>query len=225
MTPRKDARSVPTRSPGRPADLPFTEHFQKMACGRRAKYIGARCRCLLCRAANSRYETERAAARRAGDHNGLVPAAAARAHLLKLSAAGVGRRAVMAACDVGDTTLQEIRSGAKTQIRHQTERRILSVDQDAAADHSVINGAKTRRQIAVLLREGFTKTELAARLGSRAKTPALQIGGRRRVIAKTAARVDRLYRQVMAGAMPGEPGRPRSTPSTSAAAPRETEHP
>jgi len=65
----------------RPHDLPFTEYFQQLPCGTRAKYMGARCRCMLCRAANSRYETGRLAARKNGDWNGLVPADRARRHL------------------------------------------------------------------------------------------------------------------------------------------------
>lgn len=39
----------------RPASLPFTEHFQQMPCGTRAKYVAVHCRCTKCRAANSRY--------------------------------------------------------------------------------------------------------------------------------------------------------------------------
>ena len=36
----------------KPSDLPGVEHFLALPCGTRAKYIGARCRCLRCRAAN-----------------------------------------------------------------------------------------------------------------------------------------------------------------------------
>ena len=43
--------------------------------GTRIRYVGG-CRCLPCRAANSRYESERQAARKLGDWNGLVDAAA-----------------------------------------------------------------------------------------------------------------------------------------------------
>jgi len=40
--------------------------------------------------ANSRYETERAVARKNGDWNGIVDARAARRHISKLSKAGIG---------------------------------------------------------------------------------------------------------------------------------------
>lgn len=181
----------------KPVDLPSRDHFMAMPCGSRAKYMGARCRCMLCRAANSRYETERAAARRHGDDNGLVAAVAARVHLFALSRQGVGRRAVGAACDVGDTTLQQIRSGAKTQIRKNTERRILAVTAAAVSDHALVSAKKTHRRLAVLREEGFTKTELARRLGSKARTPSLQLKSNR-VIAINAVKVERLYQQVMA---------------------------
>jgi hypothetical protein len=56
--------------------------------GTRIKYLGG-CRCLLCRAANSRYECDRARLRRLGLANGIVDAAPARAHLFKLSNVGI----------------------------------------------------------------------------------------------------------------------------------------
>lgn len=168
-----------------------------MPCGTRAKYMGARCRCMLCRAANSRYETARAAARKRGEGNGLVSAAVARAHLFALSRQGVGRRAVGAACDVGDTTLQQIRSGKKTQIRKDTERRILAVDAAAVSAGAVVSAKPTQKLINELLDEGFSKAELARRLGY--TSPALQLN-RRRVTVANAARVERFYRTVMAEA-------------------------
>jgi len=45
-----------------------------------------------------------------------------------------------------------------------------------------------------LLEEGFTKAELARRLGF--ETPALQVG-KGEILARTAARVDRLFRMLM----------------------------
>lgn len=174
----------------KPPDLPTAA---QLACGTRAKYISG-CRCLPCRAANSRYECERAAARKAGDWNGLVPAGRARAHLLKLSRRGVGRRAVQAACDVALTILQEVHSGRKTQIRRRTETRILAVTVDALSDGALIPAAHTHALIQRLLEEGFTRAELARRLGYR--SPKLQLNTPK-VTAKNAARVERFYRLVM----------------------------
>ena len=178
----------------KPTDMPGVEHFMELPCGSRAKYIGARCRCLPCRAANSRYETGRAAARKAGEANGLVSAAEARAHLIALSRRGVGRRAVADACDVSCSTLAAIRTGRKTQIRVQTARRILAVTPDARAAKAFVPAGPTRRLIAALLAEGFSRAELARRLGYR--SPALQLKAPR-ITAENAMRVERFYRRLM----------------------------
>lgn len=181
----------------RPSDLPHAEHFQQMPCGTRAKYVAGGCRCMLCRAAASRYETERAARRKAGEWNGLVDAAPARQHLLRLSRQGVGYKSAAAAADVGKTTVFRVLNGTKTRLRAMSAKRILAVDREAVADHALIPAGPTWRLVHELLEEGFTKTELARRLGSRSKTPSLQL--RRDVItAANASKVERLYSQVMA---------------------------
>lgn len=125
--------------------------------------------------------------------NGLVPAGRAREHLLALSAKNVGRRAVAAACDVADTVLQEIRSGKKTQIRAETEKRILSVDEKAISDHALVPSKETWKLIKTLIRDyGYTKTEISKDLGCQAKTPSLQMG-RRYILASTALKVRIMY--------------------------------
>lgn len=140
----------------RPHDLPSAAALAKdKPHGTRLRYM-AGCKCMLCRAANSRYETERAAARKNGDWNGLVSAIHARRHILKLS------------CDVMN-------------------------------DARLIPPRATRQIVERLLEEGMTKTELARRLGSTAEFPALQILQRNRVTAKTAMRVERLWRQMTEG--------------------------
>ena len=161
--------------------------------GTRMKYK-AGCRCLLCGAANARYEAERALARSAGDWNGLVPADLARRHVLKLSRQGVGRRSLAAASDVAQSVISQIRSGTKRKIRRSTELRILSVSAEATSDGALIRARTTWRQINVLLAEGFTKAELARRLGYR--SPSLQIG-KEKIRARTAARIDRIFRTLM----------------------------
>lgn len=270
----------------RPADLPFADHFQEMACGSRAKYVNAHCRCRKCRAANCRYVQQRDAlakdaarelaeeversrrtwARekfslnavagpireipgvqfpckqlwtapdgrkrtrvykracagvdgepcRYGSHlrkdstgdlcarcrvrlvwNGLVPADDVRRHLKKLSRQGVGYKSVAVAADVSKTTLEKILAGTKHRLRAQSARRVLAIDRDAKADHALVPAAPTWRRLNHLLSEGFTKTELARRLGSRARTPSLQFKGRY-ILARTVARVERFYRIVMA---------------------------
>lgn len=127
--------------------------------------------------------------------NDLVSAAPARRHLLSLARAGIGRRSVAAACDVADSILGAVRSGARRQLRRQTLARILSVTPDARADHALVPAARTWRWIRKLLDEGFTREYLARQLGSKARQPKLQLR-RGHVLARTEARVGRLYRRL-----------------------------
>jgi hypothetical protein len=161
--------------------------------GTRTKYRGG-CRCLRCRAANARYEAERAQARAAGDWNGLVPADAARNHIALLSKAGLGRNAMAAASDIAPAVISRIKSGQSAHIRKRTEERLLAVSKDAVSDAARVRAYPTWRQIRSLLAEGFTQAELARRLGY--KSPSLQLG-KKWILARNAARVDRLYRRLM----------------------------
>ncbi len=160
--------------------------------GDRLRYV-AGCRCDDCRAANSRYERERLAARQAGDWNGIVPADRARTHLLKLSKAGVGRRAVAAASDVALSVLYDIRMGTKKRIRARTERLILAVSVAQASDRALTSAKRTHKLIAELLEEGYTQGFIAQRLGYRHR--GLQFRAAR-VTVRNAARVARLHREL-----------------------------
>jgi hypothetical protein len=158
--------------------------------------MGAGCRCLQCRAANSRYETERLRARKAGEWNGLVDAGPVRVHLKRLARAGVGRRTVSEACDVGQSTLMAVKQGRKTQLRKATADRILAVTPTTARGAANLVPARaTWLLLEQLLADGFTKAELARRLGF--KTPALQVS-RVKVTARTQMRVEKLWFSVMA---------------------------
>jgi len=164
-------------------------------CGTRAAYVSG-CHCAPCTAANAAYARARWRAQRLQDDwNGLLSAERARAHLLKLSRAGVGRRAVAAASDVSSTLLLEVRLGRKDKIRARTERRILAVDIGCRSDASLVPAKGTWRLIRLLLEEGFTKRELARRMGF--ASPAIQFR-KTRVLARTALRVKKLYRAAVA---------------------------
>jgi hypothetical protein len=165
--------------------------------GVRVRYICG-CRCMLCRAANSRYQTQRDLAKKNGDWNGIIPALRAREHLKMLQRRGIGRRLVAEICGVSQSMLADIKQQRKLNIRARTERAILSVTLEARANKTLVKASHTWALLNSLLREGFTQTDLARRLGSRAKTPALQIRGHV-VTAENAMKVERLYRQVMAG--------------------------
>jgi len=113
---------------------------------------------------------------------------------LRLSKQGVGRRAVADASDVSASIIAQIRCGRRTQIRKRTLNRILEVTNLAVSDAALVPAGKTWRQINTLIEEGFSKAELARRLGF--ASPALQLG-KNRILARSAARVDRLFRLFM----------------------------
>lgn len=152
---------------------PVGEYAQRREHGDRLRYLGG-CRCDLCRKANSTYERARQIARRAGDWNGIVPAAKARAHMVALQKQGIGRRTIADVTDIAESVLSGIRAGTHTNIRARTERLILGVTNDMAADHSHVQASPSWKLINELLRAGFTKVSLARRLGQ--KGSGLQLG-------------------------------------------------
>ena len=160
--------------------------------GMRIKYAGG-CRCLPCRVANARYEAERRIARRSGDWDGLVPAERAREHLFHLSSLGVGRRTVADVCGVPSGILSWIRSRRRTTIRKRTERRILSVTAAAVSDGTLVSAKSTWAKISWLREEGFTNSEISRRIGGRGRS--LQFGAQR-VTARTAMRIEKLWRRM-----------------------------
>lgn len=172
---------------------PITELGAGRPHGNRLRYM-AGCKCFRCRRSNSDYERERQAARLAGDWNGIVPASAARAHLIKLARAGVGRRAVGVVTDISDSILHEIRQRRRLNIRARTERKILAVTALAArSDRAKVPAVVAWHLIGKLLKEGFTKAGLAKLLGYR--SPALQLR-HDRITVRNEARVIALYRRL-----------------------------
>lgn len=162
-------------------------------CGTRLQYM-AGCKCFKCRSANSAYERERLAARKAGDWNGIVDAKKARQHLLALRKKGVGRDAVHAASDVAVSVISDVSTGVKKHIRARTERKLLAVTAACRNDGALVLAAQTWRLIAQLLEEGFTKQRLAGELGF--KTRKLQFS-KKQITVRNAARVERLYNKYM----------------------------
>jgi hypothetical protein len=81
----------------------------------------------------------------------------------------------------------------------------MRVTLDARADRSEIDGAETTRLIDELCARGFSRAELARRLGyktwrgpdGRTKGPRLQFYGQKRVYAKTALRIKKLHARLM----------------------------
>ncbi len=168
---------------------PVSELGANRPHGDRLRYLGG-CKCFDCRRANSAYETARAAARKAGDWNGFVPAEKARLHLAELSALNVGRRTVSHVGDVSDTVLMEIIAGRKKQIRARTERNILAVTAAAAADGALIPAKPAWKLLNQLIRDGWPKAELARQLGY--KAPALQFR-KTQITVRNAYEVEQLH--------------------------------
>ena len=88
--------------------------------------------------------------------------------------------------------------GGKRFLRVPTEAAILSVHREALADRALVPAGPTWEKIKRLLDDGYTKTQIAKWLGSRAKTPALQLR-QDFITAKSASAVDRLCRKLDAG--------------------------
>lgn len=142
-------------------------------CGRKLRVDSVGGRCRYCRTRI--------------DADDLVNALRARRHLAALSAAGVGYKAVAAACDVGKSILREIATGEKRCIRRSTLARILSVDEDAVCDAARVDAAPTWAFIEEMLALGLTKTAIAKRLG----LTSIQFR-RDQVLARNALRVRKL---------------------------------
>jgi len=171
---------------------PIAELGARRPHGHRLRYM-AGCKCFKCRRSNSDYERIRQAARLAGDWNGIVDAGPARAHLLKLSRAGVGQWSVCFATDIARSIIHEIKNGDRRRIRARTERKILAVTPAARADRSFVPAVVAWHLIDKLLEEGFSKAGLAKLLGYH--SPALQFR-RDRITARNERRVIALHRKL-----------------------------
>lgn len=181
-------------------DLPHLKPARELAAtrdhGDRLKYMSG-CRCVPCRAANSRYETERAAARKRGEWNGLIDAAEVREHLQTLSGNGIGRDTVADITGLCVSTISLYFNGKRQKIRALNAAKILAISPDEILnDAQLISAKPTWEKIRWMLRAGFTKAELARRLGY--KNPALQIN-KKRITTRTALRIERFYKTIRLG--------------------------
>lgn len=178
----------------RPATLPSAEVLgPRHEHGTRIRYMGG-CRCLPCRAANSRYSTSRDALNRAGERNDIVSARPARVHILALSRLGIGRNTVVRVARVARSIVIGIRSGEHRNCRRQTRDRILEVDRWAIADGANIDAGPTWRNINRLLCAGWSKVAIARALGNTGTGLQVSRGLVRRSTARKIARL--LHRPV-----------------------------
>ena len=164
--------------------------------GARAKYVMERCRCGLCRRANTDYARERDRAARLPDGGppAYVPAGRIRQHLEWLRDGGVGLRRVAEISGVARSALTDIAAGRQRRLRPATGERIMAVSRRDAAPGALVDGTATWELLERLLAAGRSRTWIAAQLGSQAATPALQLR-RDRVLRSTAAAVEQLARR------------------------------
>lgn len=127
----------------------------------------------------------------------LISAAPARAHIRALAKAGVGCNTLADAAGVSIRCVWFISSGRRQRIRPATARAILSVDASAMDDHRSIDAAPTRRRIDQLVAEGgFTKREIARRLGRRNRL-VLDFYYRKRISLRLAAAIERFHHRYL----------------------------
>ncbi len=154
------------------------------------------CRCAECRHAGYVYEVKRQRDRNRGIVR-LHDNTEAREHLQWLSEQGVGVRAVAAATGLRPHNLGKIARGETRRSKPDTIRRIMAVGTHKRLPGAFVDAGPTWRLIDDMLANGFTRTRIAAELGSTAKRPALQIG-RDQVMQKTADDVRETYDRLMA---------------------------
>lgn len=126
------------------------------------KCFAAGCRCLPCRSAESCYQGMRARARAHGQ-TAWIDAGPSRRHIAALVDQGLGVRQIAALARVSPRTVQAIKLG-RPRVTPAIEARILQV-RPLLAGGAYVNGYKTFDKIRLLLKEGYSETQLRAWLG------------------------------------------------------------
>ena len=146
--------------------------------GTRIRYMGG-CRCLPCRAANSRYVAElEAEARRTGRARGIVDAGRARRKIVRLGHQGIGYKRVAELAGVAASVVGQIRMGRKTRIRATTEQKILKVKRPKPAPHALVDAAEGRAIVDRLLSAGWKKVWISRATGGGDRYLSLFMGDR-----------------------------------------------
>lgn len=176
----------------RPATIPPAEVLAlRHPHGTRIRYMGG-CRCVPCRAANSRYNTECDARVRAGERNDIVSAAKAREHIRRLAQIGVGYKTVARTARIASVIVWGIRTGERRRCRRQTSVRILEIDRWALADGSLVDASLTWKRIGEIRARGWAKARIARALGCKRSLQIRPTKCKR----STARAIARLHRQV-----------------------------
>jgi hypothetical protein len=164
--------------------------------GTRSSYVKG-CRCNKCRAANAEYIRSRRRVRSGPKENEeVVDATQARQFLQSLSEHGIGRNSVHKASGVGNRLIWNITSGKTKRILRSTEERLLAIKtQEALPRGAIVDSEITLQQIDALVREGFTRGDIADRLHRFSNR--LRIGEKNKVRVSSALRINKLYRTLM----------------------------
>lgn len=146
--------------------------------GTRAKYVLDHCHCGPCTEANRVYARMRDRASRRPDE-GLEPAyvdaAEAVAHVRWLATQGVGTRQVCDQAGVARSAVLKLLNGDRTRARRTTIDKLLAVSTLDRAGGALVAAGPTWKLLDELIAHGHTRGSIAAQLGSKAKTPALQL--------------------------------------------------
>jgi hypothetical protein len=133
---------------------------------------------------------------RAGAWKPRRSAEAARKHLRRLSRFGIGIRTVSEVTGIATSTLLGYKTERRRHISETNETLILNVTRDARIDRTRVDARRTRRMVKALLIEGFTRQELAKRMGR----SQFQIARKPCVFAQTEMLVEKLHRKYVEAA-------------------------
>lgn len=128
------------------------------------------CRCRRCKDASRLYEARRRRLTAYGRWETFIDAGEAREHVAKLRAAGIGTRRIAELAGVGQATVNMLawpRRGHGHQIRPTTAAAILAVPvaEESLHPRSLVDSIGTQRRIQALQTQGWSLTEIAARVG------------------------------------------------------------
>lgn len=170
--------------------------------GSHAKYAIERCRCEPCRLAQRVYNRNRIRqmSRPDGVWQPYVDAGPVRDHVQWLQTCGVGIKTIAKLSGVAHGTLSKLMFGdlqrhmpPSRRVRPTTAKRVMAVMPNHASGAQKVPAAPTWRLLNDLIRRGWSRAELARRLGGQG--PGLQIH-RHQVLASTARKVERLHAEL-----------------------------
>lgn len=181
--------------------LPYLKTGREFPHGTNSRYVSGKCRCAECADAARKYNRDLEERRKNGTSNPRVPADAARAHIEKLSEAGIGYLRVSRLAGVNHNIVWNIKRGERKNCSFQTEQKILGVTEDMVSEGTTIDAKETMGKVQELLNLGMSKSAIARRSG--AKGPVLQIGPKL-VMRKTARKIAEIYDDVMENGLPDD---------------------